>query len=649
MTASMEKAKETLGSSPEMEELIHQTDAFQNEIDQATNSMRNLKSETLGQQSHMDGLLQKAKQLAVAMGLSKTAKGAMELSDSLTNVNARLNLITGSQAEADALNQKIFASANRSRGSYLETADAVSKLGLQAGDAFRNTDELVAFSEQMNKIFAVSGASKEGAASVMFNLTQAMGAGVLRGQDLNAVLANAPMLMQMMADELGVTRGEIRELAAEGMLSSEVVKNAVLRNMDETNAKFESMPMTFAQMWQKFQNYAIRAFAPVGQRLNELLNSEKFQLFASNVIGALQPIGTTLLWILDMAVSGANLISSNWSIVGPIVYGVAGAFIAVKTAIMLAAAAQSIFNAHLLANPLNWIIMLIASVIAYLYHWVQAVGGVKVAWVMAVDWIINAGDRAVHFFELAGMRLEQSWLTVQFAFEAVWTAIYIFAQDIFVQILLALQQMVNGAIHIINDFIATLNMIPGVNIEAIQDVTFATEAELAAEADKQARFASLDSKLDKIDAIEKDIDRRSRTFEAAMSRRERAQALKYDEMRMQFAAERSLDEINKLLGTNDDGILIDPSALEQQMAGDLGGIKGDTGAMADSMEASEEELVYLRDIAEREAINKYTTAHVSVDFTAHNQISSDMDIDYVFEQFSDKLEEAVSVAAEGDY
>lgn len=235
---------------------------FNDTIKNGSNAASDLKSKFMGIVSVIGGM----------MGLKKV----FDLSDELTQTTARLNMMNDGLQTTEELQNMIFASAQRSRGAYQATADAVSKMGIMAGDAFSSNAELVAFVEQLNKQFTIAGTSQEGISAAMLQLTQAMGSGVLRGEELNSVFEQAPTIIQAIADYLDVPIGQIRAMAQEGQLSADVVKNAMLSAADETNAKFESMPKTIGQVWQSIKNQALMEFQPILQKINEVVNTDKF-------------------------------------------------------------------------------------------------------------------------------------------------------------------------------------------------------------------------------------------------------------------------------------------------------------------------------------------------------------------------------------
>lgn len=337
-----------------------------------------------------------------------SARSIINLSDSITQTTARLDLMNDNQQTTAELNDLIFESANRSRGSYLDTADAVASLGGNAKDAFENTKEIVHFSELLNKQFTIAGTSQEGMSAATLQLTQAMGMGVLRGEELNSILEQAPNIVQSIAEYMEVPTGAIKEMASEGQITADIVKYAMFNAADDINAKFESMPMTFAQIGQQIQNYAIQSFQPILQQLNDFANSDFFQSVVQGAINWLAILGQVAINVINGMISVGEWLSSIWSMISPIIYGVAtamlfymaivGAYNVImaisagleaasafsKTvqaaasmmqagATFAATAAQHGLNAALLASPITWVILGIIAIIAVIYAAVAAV------------------------------------------------------------------------------------------------------------------------------------------------------------------------------------------------------------------------------------------------------------------------------------
>lgn len=544
-----------------------------------------------------DAMQSKFMRAAAVIGTAFSVKNIIGLADAMTQTQARLNLITGDLEKTAALQDQIMASANRSRASYQSTADAVAKMGIMAKDAFSNTDELVAFTELINKQFTIAGASAAGQEAAMLQLTQAMASGVLRGEELNSIFEQAPTIIQTIADYLGVPIGQIRQMASEGQITAEVVKSAMLASADEINAQFEAMPYTFAQVWTMIQNTLLQAFEPL-----------------------IQAIGAGAQWIYD-----------NWSTIEPVLAGVGAAVLVVAAALGIMTVKQWLLNSALLANPLLWVAVLIGVLVGALYKAVQAVGGLKNAWEIfklivvtrwneiklafftGVYWVIDLVDKLKLCWQKAG------------------TAIANFMGDMKVAVLTILQNLINGAIDIINDFIGLLNKIPGVNIEAIEHVTFATTAAAENEATKQSRAEDLA-------AYEQELA-------DAKAGRDVHLASLQDEVDDSASALRAAIEQGRSEAAAN-------SASEQTAAAGIGAdtsnIAESAGSAASSLKGTTEDLKYMRDIAEQEAINRFTTAEVKIDMTGMtNRIDSNMDLDGVLNTFTEGFAEALEVAAEG--
>ena len=333
---------------------------------------------------------------AVAAYISIQSVGkALNISDELVQTTSRLNMMNdGVQTTAELVNM-VYAAAQDARGSFGQMADVVARFGNNAKDAFSSSEEVVAFADLIQKQMTIAGASTQEAANAELQLSQALGSGVLRGDELNSIFEQAPNLIQNIADYLDVPIGKIREMAADGELSADVVKAAIFSAADDINSKFNEMPMTWGQIWQSMQNTALIAFQPVLQRLNDLANSEAFQTFIQGAIEAMATLANILLNVFEVAASVGAFIGDNWSIIAPIIYGVIaalGAYLAIMgivnaiTAISAAidatkAAADALaagqtflwtvqqygLNAALAACPITWIIVLIIALIAIIF------------------------------------------------------------------------------------------------------------------------------------------------------------------------------------------------------------------------------------------------------------------------------------------
>ena len=599
-------------------------------------------------------------------------KQALETSDQLTQTNARLNnaLIKfddgGSIKELEA---KVMASAQRSRAYYMDTAAAVAKLGTNARDAFTNMDEVIAFSELVNKSFVIGGAGAQEQSAAMLQLTQAMASGVLRGEELNSIFENAPGIIQSIAKYLDVPIGQIRTMASEGQITADIVKNAMFEAAGDIERNFSNIPKTWEQIWTGMKNKALSIFAPILNKLNQIANSSKFETVSNGVIGALAAIASVATVVLDLLINGASVVVDNWSWLSPIILGVAAALgvyygrlllvkgaelasaavsgaVAVAKGIMAAATmlvtgatwaqvtAQYGLNAALYACPLVWIIILIIALVALFYAAVAAVNKFAGTSVSATGIICGAFMAALAF--------------IGNIFIALWNV----AAEVFVLIYNLVATVANFIGNVFNDpvgavcrlFFDLADTVLGV-LQALAsaiDAIFGSNLAGAVQGWRDSLGGWVDETFGKGTEVM-----------AKMS----ADDLKLD--RFEYGA--AFD-----LGYNfGEGIdskvsdLFDGSAMDSMGAFDIGntldGIYGNTGdtaentvAMSDALDITEEDLSYLRDIAEREAINRFTTAEISVDMSGmQNNISNGMDLDGVISGLTEGVNEAIDSMAEG--
>ena len=431
--------------------------------------------------SNGNKLLSTIKKVALAVGGISAIKGLLNLSDEMTNNKARLNLIVDDGGSVEALQNKIFVSAMNARASYQTTTDIITKLGLQAGKAFKGNDELIAFAEQLNKTFAISGTEATGIESTMYNLTQALSTGVLRGQDLNAVFSNAPQIVQNIADYLNVPIGKIRDMAADGKISAQIVKNAVLKAADETNAKFNKMPMTWNQVFTKMKNIAIKALDPVLNKINALANNqqvqEMFNMFINGaslaaqailnliegiswLLSVLEPVAPVILGLVGAYV-GFNIVSMIASgLLGmlSIAHGIAGAAEMLHSGqTMAATAAQWGLNSALLACPITWIVILImALIVALTYLWFtndKVAYGILYVWDALRLGIMVAGLGIQGVFYAIVLGAMALWLGIQtcvLGAMAAWFAFQTGVEAVCLGVLSIFQGLYNGVVWLVN-------------------------------------------------------------------------------------------------------------------------------------------------------------------------------------------------------
>lgn len=267
-TSSIIDAREEITRTSTVLEEIEQNVRMANQQQQQFNqSIRDSASST-------ENLWSKLKSVAATVGGLAAIKNIVGVSDTLTSTNARLNLLVDDGGSLATLERNVMAMSQRTRTSYFDTAAAVSKLGLNAGNAFdHNINQVIAFMEQVNKQFVIGGANAAEQSAAMIQLTQAMAAGALRGEELNSILDAAPGIARAIEQYMGVAEGSIKQYAEQSLVTSEVVKNALFSIADETNARFESMPMTWAQVFSGFGNIMIQVFQPLLMFINWLANN----------------------------------------------------------------------------------------------------------------------------------------------------------------------------------------------------------------------------------------------------------------------------------------------------------------------------------------------------------------------------------------
>ena len=592
-------------------------------IRQSTQAEQQLNASIRGGNDALDDMVGKAKNLAATIGASVVLKKLIELSDQMTSTTARLSFLVDDGGSVDELEAKIMASAQRSRAAYLDTASAIASMGANAGAAFTSNDELIAFMEQVNKQFVIGGASAQGQAAAMLQLTQAMAAGALRGEELNSILENAPGIARAIEQYMGIAEGSIKSYAEKGAVSATVVKNALLSIADETNAKFESMPMTWGQVWTQMGNIALKVTRPLLTAINWLANN-------LSVIGPiLLGLGAAFLvfqvaahWtqIADVATAAYHAVVNLLSIGFGVLTGNTEA----------ASAAVSTFNSALLASPITWIIMLIAVVIGLLYGVVAIINKVTGSSISATGLICGAIAVAGAFIGNTVIGLLNALI------QYIW-AIFVAP---FLGIVEWILNVCNGGFNSFGDAVANLigqiigwflNL--GKVVTTIIDAIFGTNW-----------TAGLESLQSSVTAWGKN--------ENAITLDKNAPTIDYRfEYGDAWAAGNDFGKgiDAKIGGMFNTGGLGDSSGFD---LGDIAAYTGETadntGKTADALAVTEEQLEYLRDIAERDAINRFTTAEVKIDMTGMtNRIDGSADLDGVISQLTEGFTEALVTAAEG--
>lgn len=673
-TSSMEEARQLLADS-----MVGLQD-----ITSATESARR-KQEEYNQKiqagsQHTDVLVNKVKSLVGAYVGISTVKNALDLSDELTQTTARLdmmvsqyNALNGTMQTTDELSQMIFLSAQNSRASYMDTAASVAKLGNNARDAFASTGEIVQFAELVNKQFTIAGASATESSNAFFQLTQALGSGVLRGDELNSIFEQAPNLIQTVADYMDVPIGKIREMASDGQITADIVKNAMFAAADDIDAKFNSMPMTWGQLWTYYSNQALMTFQPVLQRLNEMANDQHMQTALTGIMNALSGAASIALNVIDIMVTGGAYIVDNWSMIAPVIGGVAAALAIYNGALLLhnayeaasnglkmiaairsvahgtataaetaattgASAAQIAFNAALYACPLTWVVAVLIIVIAVLYAVVAHINKTRDEAVSATGYICGAVAVAGAFIVNTGVGLLNGLI------QLIWS---IFVEP-FLGIVEWVLNVTNGGFDSFGGAVANLigNIISwflslGEVVTKIIDAIFGTDwtAGLNALQNNVLAWGKNENAIT--------LDREAPTIAYRASYSD-AYNKGYD---FGQGVENKISDFFggiKDLGNSGDTGALGSYGAASDMAANVANIAGDTSSISDSLDVSEEDLKYLRDIAEQEAINRFTTAEIKVDMSGmSNTVHNTNDLDGIVDGLTTRVLEAMEAVKEG--
>jgi tape measure domain-containing protein len=509
--------------------------------------------------------------ISTAALLAATVK-SMNISDEFVNTAARLDLINdGLRTQAD-LQKMIFASANRAKGSYTDMAKAISKMGLLAGEAFGSTNEVLAFTELLQKSFKISGSSATEQSSALLQLTQAMAAGRLQGDEFRSIMENAPMLADAIAKYMGKSKGELKELSRDGAITADIIKNALFMAGDDINAKFKTLPLTFSDVWKRIKNGGLQAFEPVIKRVNSLINTPGFMKFIDNIIGGINLIAAGL----DKLIS---LTESNWDIVEPILYGIIGALALIAFGYLPAVMIQAL--------AASWPFILIGAAIGLLVYA-----------------MVKFGDVTAEVFGYIGGTLGVI-IAIFYNLLAALHNIGIFVSDALINIFI---DLFNSIIDGVNLVIKALNHIPGVDIDSASKFERVNT--------QKVDFMNLGDAWNKGQDI-------GRSFGGSLG---------------------NLGEKLTALMPGTDGFDLD--SYLKNGAWQITGVNG----KAVDVDMSDEDLKYLRDIAERDYINKFSTATLAPNITVKfGDVHEEADANKVAGRIKKILQEEIAMAAEGAY
>ena len=656
------------GVSPMLEKMSRAAHTVSNKLNRASGSARNA-GDSFGYAAGKAGLFKSI--LAgniignvIMRGLDSIAgsiSGAVALADEYTSLNARLALVAGSQSNVAALNDMIYESAQRARGGYMDMAKAVASLSVNARDAFPDPRKTVQFMEGMQKLFVIGGASKENQQFAMLQLQQSLASGRLQGDEFRSITENAPILQDMIAKTMKVSRGELKQLSAQGEITADIIKRAIFENMDEINDKFESMPKRWSDHFTDFKNVVLKSFAPIAERINRLANSEGVRSMFSMLKNGIKPIMPVLYAVIggvekfvNMFTAGISAVASfvqNHSLLMQMALIALGGYLAfvgtmalisagqmglaaismaakaaadwLETAALIAlTVAQEGLNAALYACPLTWIVGSIIAVIAVLY-----------AAVAAVNYFAGTSISATGIVFGAFM-----WL-----FSSVWNMIA-FTVNMFVSLAEFIGNVFGDPLK------ASYNLFADIWTGVVGVVGQA----VAAIVDMIAQIPGM-SKL----GISTDFSAESLHLE----RKEISGGYDFSGYKM-----KTLDPANEMAWGYNVGAGIGDSISDafrlpeieapgynaEDIADNTANTADNTGKgakdakrAADALDSTADDLAFLREAAEREAINKYTTATIHIDVggvTAGD--TGGNDFDGVLRRLNDVLIESVENGAE---
>lgn len=603
-----------------------------------------------------EGLVRKFKSFASEYINLQTVKNVLGVSDELTQTMAKLNRMVGSEKDMLDLQDQIYVSAQRSRVSYTDMADTVVGLASGTGDTFSNSQETLAFAENLNKSFILAGAGQQEAATAAEQLTGALSSDKLSLAALQAV----PGMLQNIADYTGEDISVIQGMADAGEITADIVKNAMLAATEDINEQFQTLPMTWEQVGTSVSNMAQKAFQPMMESIRNLTKMEEFEVVMGGIAAGFQLVAAIVTPVIDGLINGAAFLIENWDMVSPIIYGVAAAMGAYVVAVTLynavetisntikavsaaasaikggqtlaeaaatttATGAQAGLNAALLACPLTWIIIAIIAVIAIIYMVVAAINHFK-------DTTISGTGVVAGIFATLGAHILNLFVIPvvnKFINFANFVSNFLRSPLASVQILfLDMAESVIGYImNIATAIEKLLNNIPGIEV----DIT-----------------SGLDHLYDTVHAASEEIKDKS-GWEAAF------QKMNYIDYETAWDTGYSAGEglENKLKSFQEKFSLGEFSLKEDPFAGmsqDTALTAENTGRMADSMEISEEDMQYLRDIAEREVIDRTVFSAITVEMGGvTNAVNNMSDLDAIPQYLAETIQEQMSISAEGVY
>jgi len=573
--------------------------------------------------------------LAAAYLTVQGIQSALGAADTFVSARARLDLIVDEGQSVDDLQDQIHAAAQRARGDFIAMTDNVARLGILASDAFSSSGEIVAFVETLQKAFTIGGAGTQEQAAAMYQLSQAMAAGRLQGDEFRSIMENAPMLADAIARYLGVTKGELRDLSSEGALTADIIKSALFSAADDINAKFAEMPMTFGAMFQKVKNEAFKAFGPVFQQMNDWLNSERGAAMMNAMTNAIHLAAAAASGLLNVLTWIGDTIANNWSIIEPI--------LTVVTSVLLALMIQQLWRmvaaAWAMIPPLlaqaaawlamNWPILAVGAAIGLLIYIFNQWGDIAAKVIGFIGGIIGT---LVAFIYNQFVWIANGVLSVAEFFANVWRDPVYAVKKLFYDLVInALKQLEKLAAGIEN----IINKIPGLNVDITSGISnLLNKLESARD--------SLQSEADVVELMRFEPMDYAEAFNIGREWGEAAGGFVADKVQGAFDKVQSLtrmfgggsdatDDISKYLANIDKNGLANVDKV---------------GKIEDTVDISREDLKLMRELAEMKSIQNFVTLTPTVQVTT-GDIRSDVDVDTIVRRIEESLEREIANSAQG--
>lgn len=659
-------------------------------------------------QSAFGELASKVKGLVAAYASWHAIGSVVNMSDELTNATARINMMNDGMQTTDEVMKRIYGAAQSARGSYMDMAAMVAKLGNNARSAFSSTNEIVDFAELIQKQFTIAGASTQEASNAMLQLTQAMGSGVLRGDELNSIFEQAPNIIQSVADYMNVPVGKIRDMASEGQITSEIVKNAVFAASDDITSKMASMPTTWSQVWQGIQNQALETFQPILNMIGQITGREEFQTVVSEISSGFQTIAAiatpVISEIIDGTIGLGTTISENWSIIAPIIMGITTALLIYHGAILALNIAEGIhnaiqdastfkatvhsatlamqagatfaatreqygLNAALLACPITWIILAIIAVIAVIYAVVAAINKVQGTTISATGIIFGVITTVAAAIANVALGITNfiigiivSLRNIIANFAAAFSIIFNHPVQAIEALFLSLFNFIVGIVESAAKMIDTLldtdlaSAVAGfkgkvqTKIDTIVEGAGGEKAKTINAADYQIKGIDYGKAWDKGYSAGQKVDNKVSDVIGSFGDIKNLVSDGGAAVGAGSEAASSLGAGNEAasgLGAGSDGLGdIAKNTGNAAAAGNT--TAANTGKIADSMENAEENLEWIKDIAEREIIDRTVFSKVEVNMGGiANNVNNMTDLDAIPAYINTALQQQLAIGAEG--